>query len=158
MPINSFIHAVGSCVWPSGKMCHRVSMKFPEELHFLEMISHLLGAIAFDDVNSIFRTWTDLGSAVLLWILMSLIFLLCIFFDKKIVLNMSMWCVICPQRKQPSLFFYVPRQFTTPTPGKVFWRKTVLSTAKYQAYSYYVHFINEEMIQGSLVMPLRSKN
>ena len=49
MPINSFIQNL-------GKMCLSVSLKCPEELHFLEMISHFLRAIAFDDVNSIFRT------------------------------------------------------------------------------------------------------
>lgn len=36
--------------------CYKVSVKGPEELLFLEMISHLRGAIAFDDVNSISRT------------------------------------------------------------------------------------------------------
>ena len=31
-------------------------MKGPEELLFLEIVSRVLGAIAFDDVNSIFRS------------------------------------------------------------------------------------------------------
>lgn len=56
MPIDSFIHAVGSCVSPLWKIYHRVSVKCPEELHFLEMISDLPGVTAFGDVNSIFRT------------------------------------------------------------------------------------------------------
>lgn len=58
MSINNFIY---------GRRlmfdCHRVSVKAPEELLFLKMISRVLGAIAFDDVSSIFRIWTDLESA-----------------------------------------------------------------------------------------------
>lgn len=50
--------ALGSCL--TVREC---LWKGPEELLFLEMISHVLGAIAFDDVSSIFRTRTDLESA-----------------------------------------------------------------------------------------------
>lgn len=57
MTINSSIH--GSrflCLTFWEGVYQRVSMNDPEELLFPEMISHLLGAVAFDDVNSIFGT------------------------------------------------------------------------------------------------------
>lgn len=51
MSINNFIHG-SKLIFD----CHRMSVKAPEELLFLKIIIHVLGAIAFDDVSSIFRT------------------------------------------------------------------------------------------------------
>lgn len=65
MPINSFIHGPRlKCLTFKGVVSLDViSKEMPRGAALLGGISHLLGALAFDDVKSIFRTYADLGSA-----------------------------------------------------------------------------------------------
>lgn len=124
LSINNFIH--GSRLMFD---CHRVSGKAPEELLFLKMISHVLGAIAL-------MTWVLFLGLEQIWNLLQCsatensyefnyfsLFLLW----QKIVLNISLWCLIYVHYIQVSLFetgiCLYPSSIHHPHPWKSSWKK-----------------------------------